>query len=792
MSNFRIASPSLEKHTRLPFKLIIVTFLPAILFLISWRQLNLWYEYQKPIDYFLTLLLFIPACLIAFYPFLPWINNVAVSRKIIAALLLLIALPWGEWLQTNFAFSRMDWSRQIFQHVVLIYILGILFRIFSSFWQRSYFRFTNLLDRVASNDIRIWIPCLFFFLLSSWISIYVYDRTLMIQDSAAHLFQAKIFLQGKFFAPAPAVPDFFSVEGDMVVLKNGKWFGMYLPGFAAILAAAIMIHAQWIICPLMGALTIAIWVMYVKRWYDRRTALLVSILCALSPFLLLMSSTIMIHTPELLIVSTAIYLLRNEVETPSRWSKMLLGLVLAIGITLRGFSILATIAPLLLYSMFAARKKFVLGSVIGLSLLAGSLVVAFFQLQTTGNLFLPGYRLEYKVPLSYGFGETAAHQMHTPIRGFENISNLLLGLDYWLTGWYSGTLVFVICFVLFCKWNIWDRLLVVSCFTLFVFYYFFPLQDLVIGPRFFYPVALILLLFVARSVLIPISSETSSIPPFPFVIFLFCILSFLPFRFSQFIHKYEPQKMQAGALKNAIVKADREPKIVFLEKNIPQQFVNWNDPWLREPAILMRDLGAQNEIAIKTFPHRKPLYFGLKFDLSPSAKKSKSNGYALRDERAHQADGSVSLMQVALAMNVSNEYRDQDFFDQGLPIFQDGSSGVDQLKFLNEEQKQIQDKDDRKTVFREGLIHTSRMMVLLKQFHDQSMNWSSFPFNDFRENNAEAKLCFAHAAEPGKQLIRALDKVDKRIDRNDDGSLSNDEVRRYLQVKIKILETSDW
>ena len=792
MSNFRIASSSFEKHIRLPFNLTIGTFLPPILFLLGWRQLNHWYEYQKPLDYFLTLLAFIPACLITFYPFLPWIRNVSVNRKIIAALMLLIALPWGEWLQTNFAFSRMDWSRQIFQHVVLIYILGILFRAFQSFWQRLYFRFINLLDHVASNNIGIWIPCLFFFLLSSWISLYVYDRTLMIQDSAAHLFQAKIFLQGKYFAPAPPVPDFFSVEGDMVVLKNGKWFGMYLPGFAAILAAAITIHAQWIICPLMGAVTIAIWVMYVKRWYDPRTALLVSIVCALSPFLLLMSSTIMIHTPELLIVSAAIYLLRNEVETPSWWSKTLLGLILATGITLRGFSILATIVPLLGYSWYAARRKFVLGSVIGLSLLAGSLVVAFFQLQTTGNLFLPGYRLEYKVPLSYGFGETAAHQMHTPIRGLENISNLLLGLDYWLTGWYSGAFVFVICFVLFCKWNIWDRLLVVSCFTLFVFYYFFPLQDLVVGPRFFYPISLILLLFVARSVLTPISSESSSIQPFPFVIFLFCILSFLPVRFSQFIHKYEPRKMQAGSLKNAMMKVDPGPKIVFLEKNITQQFVNWNDPWLREPIVLMRDLGAEKEIAIKAFPDRKQLYFGLKFDISPGAKKSKDTGYGFRQERAHKPDGSVSLMQVALAMNVSNEYRDQDFFDQGLSIFRDGSRSVDQIKFLNEEQQRLQHKNDRTTPFREGLIHTSRMMVLLKQFHEQSIDWSSFPFNDFRENNAEAKLCFASAAEPGKQLIRALDKVDKRIDRNDDSSLSNDEIKRYLQPKIKIFETSDW
>jgi hypothetical protein len=707
--------------------------------------------------------------------------------------MLAIALPWGEWLQINFPFSRMDWSRQIFEHAVWIYLLSILFRVFRSFWQQLFDGFINLVDRLASKKLMLWIPCLLFFLFSSWISLYVFDRTLLIQDSAAHMFQAKIFLQGKYFAPAPAVPDFFSVEGDMVVLNNGKWYGMYLPGFAAILAAAIMIHAQWIICSLMGALSIAIWVSYVKRWYDARTAFLLSVICLFSPFLLLMSSTIMIHTPELLIVSAAIYFLRNEAETPSWWNKAMLGLILAAGITLRGFSILATIAPMLAYSFYTARRnKFALAFVVAFSLLAGSLIVTFFQLQTTGNPFLPGYRLEYKVPLSYGFGETAAHQMHTPIRGLENISNLVLGLDYWLTGWHLGAFIFVIFFVLFCKWTTWDRLLLANCFTLLAFYYLFPLQDLVIGPRFLYPIALILLLFVARTILITISSDLP-IPPFPFVLFLFCFLSFFPLRLPQFIQKYQPQKMQAGALKSALDKADPQPKIAFLERNITQQFVNWNDPWLREPVILMRDLGTQNEVAIKNFPDRKPVYFGLKIDLSPGGKKSKDNGYAFRAERAHKADGSISLMQVALAMNTSNEYRDQDFFDQGLSIFMEGSNSSEQMKYLDEELIKLQNKTDRMSFFREGLIHTSRMLVLLKQFHEQSFtDWAHFSFNDFRENSVQATDCFNQAADPGKELIRALDKMNKRIDRNDDASLSNDEIRRYLQAKIKILEVSDW
>jgi hypothetical protein len=149
-------------------------------------------------------------------------------------------------------------------------------------------------------------------------------------------------------------------------------------------------------------------------------------------------------------------------------------------------------------------------------------------------------------------------------------------------------------------------------------------------------------------------------------------------------------------------------------------------------------------------------------------------------------------MQVALAMNTSNEYRDQDFWDQSLSIFMDGTAGTAQMKYLNDELQKIQNKNDRTAFFRKGLIHTSQMMVLLKQFQEQSTNWSSFPFNNFRDHNSKAKACFAQAAEPGKQLARALDKMNQRIDRNNDASFSDDEIKRYLQVKIKILEVSDW
>jgi hypothetical protein len=771
---------------------LLIRFLPAILFAVAWLPLNRWYAYQRPFDFILFALAFVPACVIALLPAFRWIQVVSIPRKFIALFLLLLALPWGEWLQLNFSFSRMDWSRQIYFHAFILYLFSIVYAISNRFWGVLHKRFVHFLENVSVKPFIVLIPSFFFFVFASWITLFVYGGTVPVADSAAHIFQAKIFAAGKLFAPAPPVTDFFSVRGDMLVLENGKWFAMYLPGFAAMLAAAMKIHAQWILCPLLGSLSIAIWILYVLRWHDKPTAIVFSLLCVLSPFLFLMSSMIMIHTPELLVVSAAVYLLRAETESSLIGNKILIFIVLLIGVIVRGFSILAFLTPLLLYSFFFVKKKkrFTLFLVLAGSILAGATLVAFFQWNTSGNPFLPGYSLEYQVPHSYGFGKSVANQVHTPLRGLENISNDLLGLNHWLNGWYCGSYVFLICFILFCRWNIWDRLLLIGCLCVLSFYYFYLFQDLVIGPRFLYPLAPVALLFVARAILIPATSELP-IPPFPFFLFLFAVVSFIPFRLPGFVMKYEPSKSQAGALRKEIEARGNTPTIAFLEGNVTHQLVNWNDPFLRDPVIILKDLGSKNMEAIKAFADRKPVYFGLQMELE---RNTKDYGFKFRNKRSQPTSGAISLMQVAFAMSTSIEYPDQDFFDHAFQILLDGTPAEAQKVFLEQQLKAGKIKSTPKSFFRMGLIYSTNAMLLLKQSYLQyGDNWAAnFRYEDFRKMIANAFECFNNAAEPGKQLIQSLNKVKRRIDRNDDEFMSDLEIERFLKPKVKILETSNW
>jgi hypothetical protein len=606
------------------------------------------------------------------------------------------------------------------------------------------------------------------------------------------MFQAKIFAEGAYTAPSPPLTEFFTAKGSMLALTNGSWFGTYLPGFAAILAASMLIHAEWILCPTLGALSIAIWILYARRWHDNLHAFLLSLLCLFSPFLLLMSSTIMVHTPELFVSSAGVYLIRLETESSSWRHKVLLGMLLVSGLLVRGFSIMVFTAPLLAYAIWLDAKKRKVGLLIVtvVSVLLGTAAVAFFQWKTTGDPLLPGYSFSYKDPLIYGFGKNVLQQVHSPLRGLENISNDILGLNHWLNGWLCGSLIFIFYFLLYCKWSKWDRLLLISCLSVLAFYFFYLFQDLVIGPRFIYPLAPVALLFVARSIL---NADSKIITPTSFLLFLFLFsfASYIPFRMSGFILKYEPSNTQAGALKKAIQSTQTQRKLVFLEKNISQHFVNWNDPWLRDSVVLVRDMGTKNEEAIRIFPERVPVYFGLRISLDA---KSEDNGYNFRAKRTDRPSGFISLMEVGLAMNASSRYPDRDFFDFALPIFLDGTSSDEQFNFLSHEMANAQARQTTSSFFKMGLIHTSRMMLLFKKAHEKNgSNWiRKFPYEEFRRMNNEAIQCLEQAREPGKQIIPALHKVNRRIDRDGDARFSDAELKRYLQMKINILQLSDW
>src|SRR5262249_35085995 len=212
-------------------------------------------------------------------------------------------LPYSEWFRLNYAGSREDWSRQLFEQLCFLTIVFFLISLFRPYLIKPYERLLRTLDGLSSKGASIkWIPFLFF-LFCLWIALFVFHQTPLTQDTAAHLFQAKAFLNGHLAAPAPPVPRFFDYTGDMLVIHARHWASMYQPGFSMLLAALLPIHAEYWTSPVLGAFTLLIWISYCMRWHGRRVAFVFGILSVFSPFLFLMFATPMVHVPELFVAS---------------------------------------------------------------------------------------------------------------------------------------------------------------------------------------------------------------------------------------------------------------------------------------------------------------------------------------------------------------------------------------------------------------------------------------------------------------------------------------------------------
>ncbi|MCI0416349.1 glycosyltransferase family 39 protein [bacterium] len=769
------------KYVRTLLQLLITAGLLAL----ARKQLLTWYAFQHKQDYLIFILLIVSALLLnvrlVSNTLRSHLRDVPRGRWIGAAPLLFLCLPWPDWLQINELTYEYNWHLELFHQAVFLYSAFLLFSAFASLRNRLWKTADRLIGALCRWRGISGVLCFFFFCACSWIALFVFDRTLLNTDSAAHFFQAKIFSHYRSYAPAPSPLDFFTFDSDELVVKEGRWFGMFLPGFAMMLGAALKARAEWLLCPLLGALSLAIWSAYAKRWYGERPAIWLALLAITSPFLLVMFSVLMVQVPELFFCSAVIYLCRRETEETSALRLCGLFLCLISAVLVRGFSMIPFLAPILAY---VAWKKIQMRSllfpiVIISGIVAGVAFLSFFNWKTTGDPLVPGYTLELN--MKYGFSEMVG-RTHTVSKGLENSALLILGLNLWLTGFVSGAIFFLIFFLMTSKQiDLWDKLLFSSFAILIVFYFFYYNIDLIYGPRFLFPVALFLLLFLARHI-----HENSTVAA---VFILFLMIS--PFlRLQSFLEKCSPSIYQNGPLQSEINRLGNQKTLVFLRPEINQEFISWNDPFLKAPVILCRDLDERNQEVIARFPQHQPSYFGLQVHME---KTQMVPEYRVTKERS-KTSRPISLMQLAMFLRLSQAQHDKDIFDIQYMASISPSQVASQLAFLNQEQDKLVGMKDYARDFKAGLILTSKFLLAARmEYYNSGDLWTeTLDFHKASEDFRSAIQAFERSGDIGKPVMGALHKVFKRVDQNDDQQIADAELRAYLEKKIQVLRIREY
>ncbi len=788
MINLKLPAPSVVQETPVTFPepKVIARHLVAIGLLASALYfLKQWYLFQGPIERALFSAIYAAFLVVVLLPYSKHLQSISRLRLFICGLLVFLIFPWGEWIRLSTSTSRDEWSLHIYFQTVFLYAAFLLMHPFPKVIEWIDRALSRFLEALSLRHLLLWMPALLFLLFTLWIAFFVYRQTPIVQDSAAHLFQARIFLNGRLTALAPPIPEFFSTTGDMLVIQDGRWFGMYQPGFAAILALAMLLKAEWFVSPFLGAATIAIWIAYMRRWHNPVAAPLFGLLALFSPFLFMMSSTVMVFTPELFTATSIIYLCRLQTVEEQKWRYALIFILLLFGTLVRSFSLVPFLAPVLAYTAwnrFRARSYWCPVAIAG-GIITGAAMMMWYQQQTTGNPFLPGYLLEYP-DVGYGFGKHFAGE-HNAAKSLENISNNILGMNDWLNGWLSGSIFFVILFFLVeQKIQKWDILLLLGCGGLASFYFFFFFQDLFFGPRYYYCLAPVFLLMVTRSIR-PDEHAIPRLQPFLSTLFLLCLATFVPFKLSDYVYRY-PLESNGGYLKQEIIRNGNQKRIVFLDKNIQNFFVNWNDPFLRGPIIIVRDFNRRNSEIIKTFPDYKPAYYRMEIKY---VKNKLDAAFRFYDQPKNKPPGYISSFELAMTMQAANDYWTRDSFDTTYTDLFNAQESALILEYLEKEKSKLPAKKAYKDHFRAALIHSGRMLLIPKlAFEEQGLDWAkAFHSDEFRKEFSAAVQNSKAAGDSAMGILSQLGKIRRRIDRNRDGEMSDAELDRYLTEKIRIL-----
>jgi len=496
-------------------------------------------------------------------------------------------------------------------------------------------KFKTLAERRVSNDL--WTKALALIIsLSAMAVAAIIAKSLLgciphVQDSVAYLFQAKVFSQGRLYAPSPSLPEFF--EHEFVVVRNGMWFGKYPPGHPLILAIGVLSGTPWLMGPILGGLSLLLIFWAGREIYSAKVGLLAIFLGLFSPFFLFLAGSFMAHISCMFFVS--LFLLCYVKTTKgAHWAWPLIG-GFAIGFAFinRQLTALSIAVPFILYALFLLfsdfRRHLPRYSLMILGALLPVIFLLWYNWVLTGHPLTNTYELWWDFD-RIGFGaEIGMGAPHTPAKGLTNAWHNLTTLSVHLFGWPSYlTLAFLLVPFATLRASRWDYLLLGGFLALVGGYVFYWTDGIMYGPRYYYEALPMLLLLSARGLaaLVGLAGDlaTSRIgqrlaPPWSYrtigwglVAFLVVALishnlvHYLPGQWSaykdyNYISADSVEAVKRAGLRNALVFVEHEPGWQWWKYGC---VFSSNSPFLDSDVIYARDLGEKNYELIKLFPER--------------------------------------------------------------------------------------------------------------------------------------------------------------------------------------------
>ena len=335
--------------------------------------------------------------------------------------------------------------------------------------------------------------------LSAWLCWRVFEGIPHVSDGVSYVFQARIFANGHLFLAPPPVPEVFKIED--VVLTADRWASKYPPGFPLILAVGYLLHASWLVNPVLLGLAVFGVFRLGRTLYDEVTGLLAAILLAISPFALILGASHLSHTSALCVSVWAREFFASGRQTDRARPRLLAGLLAGVAFAIRPYTAAALLLPAGLWTLWGGSAR--------VALRRAALVIAGAALPLALHA---GYNAAvFGHPLRMGYALADPTERMTGIRGHysspfalvrDHLPRFLVDLNRDPWAWPWPDLLPILVLLRRKSRRSGDLLLAACSLSVVVAYSFFWLYELQhAGPRYVFETLGPLSLLVARGLI---------------------------------------------------------------------------------------------------------------------------------------------------------------------------------------------------------------------------------------------------------------------------------------------------
>jgi len=405
--------------------------------------------------------------------------------------------------------------------------------------------------------------CLLMFVCAGLVARYVFEHVSHIEDEVAYLFQAQVFATGKMYVDSPPQPNCFFAP--FVLDHEGRRFGKYPPGWPALLAFGVRTGQVWWVNAACAAITVALIYRLAIDAHGRVPGVLAAGLACTSPFLLLMSGTLMAHASCLMFLTAFLWAYtRSWRRSHLSWS-FGTGLLLGSAFCIRPYTAIAVALPALVDALWHTvrygewRRLWFIG-------LGGGLVGMFVPVSNavwTGDPLLSPYVLFWPYDrIGFGPGHGVLEGGNTVWLGLSSAVASIGHLANYLHGWPALSLMFVVLLFVWKPRRRVDLFLALSALSLLLAYVAYWTNGDVLGPRYVYESAGALVVLSASGIVRTAQQVRprwrSAYAALLCVLVLVDLVAYLPWQFRNYYGLYDitatPREVIASAdLTNALV-----------------------------------------------------------------------------------------------------------------------------------------------------------------------------------------------------------------------------------------------